>query len=297
MRPPDVERVGAAVEHAAHPVERGVRVRPPHRLVQRRDLVVERLAALVETTQAPRDRLLDERGVDVLDARVERGDRELLDQVDEPAPVAVGVADQRVLCRGGDPRARHRGVHGAIEERRELVGRERLEHIDGRARQQRADHLERRVLRGRADERDHALLDERQEGVLLRLVEAVHLVDEQDRRAPRLRAHDLGARDGLADLLHAGEHGGDRDEVRVERIRHQARERGLADARRPPQDHRVQLAGVERHRERLAGPEQVALADHLVDRARPQALGERHGRGWRGGKEVLGDHGRGTGER
>ena len=53
------------------------------------------------------------------------------------------------------------------------------------------------------------LLDVRQERILLRLVEAVHLVDEQDRRAARLRARRLGARDRVADVLDAGEHRGD----------------------------------------------------------------------------------------
>src|SRR6185436_4121143 len=59
-----------------------------------------------------------------------------------------------------------------------------------------------------------------------------------------------------------------------------------ADAGRPPQDHRVDAARVERDGERLAGAQQVALADDLVDRARPQALGERRAGGRRRGEEV-----------
>src|SRR5205085_8793428 len=50
-------------------------------------------------------------------------------------------------------------------------------------RSQRADDLERRVLGRRADERDRPVLDRGQQGVLLRLVEAMYLVDEE-RRAP-----------------------------------------------------------------------------------------------------------------
>ena len=45
-------------------------------------------------------------------------------------------------------------------------------------------------------------------------------------------------------------------------------------------------AGGERDRERLARPEQMALAHDLVDRPRPQALGERHGFVGFRGKEV-----------
>ena len=135
-----------------------------------------------------------------------------------------------------------------------------------------------------------AALDVRQERVLLRLVEAVHFVDEQDRRAARLRERRLGARDRVADVLDAGQHGRQRDELRVERVGHQPRERGLADARRSPQDHRMQLAGRERDGQRLARREQVPLPDDVGDRARPQPLGER--RGGRGLRAVRRDRSR-----
>ena len=83
--------------------------------------------------------------------------------------------------------------------------------------------------------------------------------------------------DRLADVLDAAEHRRHGDELGVEGVGHQARQRRLADARRPPQDHRVQPPGFERDAQRLAGAEQVALADDLVERLRPQPLGERRG--------------------
>ena len=54
--------------------------------------------------------------------------------------------------------------------------------------------LERRILGGRADQPDVARLDVRQESVLLRLVEAMNLVDEDDRPRAVLR----GARSASA---------------------------------------------------------------------------------------------------
>ena len=114
----------------------------------------------------------------------------------------------------------------------------------------------------------------RQEGILLRLVEAVHLVDEHD-GAPPARARHLCALDCFADVFHATEHGRNRDELRIETLRHQQRERGLTHTRRAPQDHRMQAARFERGAQRLAGPEQLLLADHLVERFRAQALGQR----------------------
>jgi hypothetical protein len=56
----------------------------------------------------------------------------------------------------------------------------RLQHIHRRTRQQGRVDFERRVLGGGADEGEQAAFDMRQKGVLLALVEAVHLVDKHD---------------------------------------------------------------------------------------------------------------------
>ena len=50
----------------------------------------------------------------------------------------------------------------------------------------------------------------------------------------------FGALHRLADVLDAGQHGRQHDELGVAGAGHQARQRRLADARRAPQDHRVQ---------------------------------------------------------
>ena len=54
MRRAEVARIAAAVEHAREPVQRGIGIGAAHRLVQRRDLVVELLAALVEAATPAR---------------------------------------------------------------------------------------------------------------------------------------------------------------------------------------------------------------------------------------------------
>jgi hypothetical protein len=58
-------------------------------------------------------------------------------------------------------------------------------------------------------------------------------------RGPRRRSS-RACLDRLADVLHAGQHGRQHDEVGVDGRGHQPRQRGLAHARRAPQDHRVQ---------------------------------------------------------
>ena len=58
-------------------------------------------------------------------------------------------------------------------------------------------------------------------------------------------------------------------------VRDQARERGLAGAGRPPQDQRLQPVLLDRAGAAVGPVRAALLADELVERARPHALGER----------------------
>ena len=91
----------------------------------------------------------------------------------------------------------------------------------------------------------------RQKRVLLRLVEAVDFIDEQNRRASLLQS-DFGFVDCLAYVLHAGEHSGNRQKLGIETLRQNPRQGRLAHARRPPQQHRMRLPAFHRHTQRLA---------------------------------------------
>jgi hypothetical protein len=115
----------------------------------------------------------------------------------------------------------------------------------------------------------------RQEGILLALVETVHLVDKDD-GAPLLQPVAGGLRllHRLADVLDAAEHRADGDEQGVEGVGHQPRDGGFAHARRPPEDAAVRLAGLERQAQRHALTQQLPLADHLAERAWTQAFGQ-----------------------
>ena len=160
-----------------------------------------------------------------------------------------------------------------------------MQHIHRRTRQQRRIHLERRVLGGGADEGEQPALDMRQERILLALVEPVHLIDEHDgalrfldERALRPRvqpaAGGFGTLHGLADVLDPAQHGADADELRIERIGHQARNRGLAHTRRAPQDAAMRPSRLERQAQRHARPQHMLLADDFRELARAQALGQ-----------------------
>ena len=100
-------------------------------------------------------------------------------------------------------------------------------------------------MRRRADHDDRALFDVGQEHVLLRLVEAVNLVDEEDGApAPHLEPVPR-AGDGVANLGDAAGRGVQRVEGRAGVLGDDAGERGLAGAGRAVEDDRHQPVGVE----------------------------------------------------
>ena len=74
-----------------------------------------------------------------------------------------------------------------------------------------------------------------QEPILLRLVEAVNLIDEQQGALP-VRAPDLRLLEDLAQFRDPGENRADLHEMQVDSGRQQPRDGGLAHARRPPED-------------------------------------------------------------
>jgi hypothetical protein len=165
-------------------------------------------------------------------------------------------------------------VKGALEEGEDFVFGEGVEGVDAAAGEQGGDDLERGVLSGGSDEADGAVFDVGQEGVLLGLVEAVDLIDEEDGAGAEFRRF-FGVDHDLLDLLDAGEHGGELDEAGAGDVGDDAGEGGLADSGRSPEDHRGRVVALDLNAERLAGGEEMLLADVLVEVARAHAVGER----------------------
>ena len=111
-----------------------------------------------------------------------RGD---LERVVGVAAVAAGVAGDQLqgVVVGGDLQCAQAAFfvfQRSAQQRGDLLLVERFQHIDAAAREQRRDDLEGGILGGRADQPDGAALDVGQKCVLLRLVEAVNLIDEED---------------------------------------------------------------------------------------------------------------------
>ena len=129
--------------------------------------------------------------------------------------------------------------------------------------------LKRRVFRRRADENNAALFDEGQEGILLRFVEAVNFIDEQNgffAEPPalfRLFHH-------LLDFFDSAGDGGEVDEIGFGAAGDDPRERGFADARRPPENHGADVVAFDEAAQNPAFSQQVFLPAVFVQRLRPQ---------------------------
>ena len=129
-------------------------------------------------------------------------------------------------------------------------------------------------------ERHGPVLDVRQEGVLLGLVEAMDLVEEQDRPRSLQGQPFLGLGDRRPDLDDAGHDRGHGREVGADLARQQPREAGLAGPGRSPQQERGEMTAGDAPTERPSLADEVVLADELRRGTRGRM---RAARGWRSG--------------
>ena len=164
------------------------------------------------------------------------GKPHILGQSDDGAAVAIGHGDERFARVVSERQLALLMGLGAGKQRLQTLIVKPLEGKHARPRQKRRVELEGWVLRGSADEDDGAVLHVRQEGILLRPVEAMNLVDEEQRSTPKLA---LGAR-RLEYFAQIGDARLDRRELlemKIGLLGKEPRHRGLAGAWRSPEDH------------------------------------------------------------
>ena len=145
---------------------------------------------------------------------------------------------------------------------------------DTRARQKRRIQFETRIFRRRTDQSDRAVLDNRQETILLGAVETVNLVDEQQGPLPD--------RTSLArlfeDFLEIGNAGMDRRDLHQCELRLAGQEPRHVVLPVPggPQKIRLPIDRACRRRVKApSGPEEMILPGDIAERLRPQPIGER----------------------
>ena len=166
---------------------------------------------------------------------------------------------------------------GAIDQFFELLDPERLELKNLRARDQRAVHVEKRIVSRRADQAQVSALDVGQQNVLLRFVEVMDFVHEQDRFLAG-RAEPVGR--GGDDSAHFGDvafHAAEPLEFRVGHVGDDMGEGGFAGAGRAGQNDGRQTVGLDRAAQQFSRREDVFLADKFLQRARAHPGGERRG--------------------
>ena len=201
--------------------------------------------------------------------------------VQEPPRIAVRALDK--LLQGGrvDGPAAELALERPVRQLGKGGGIQWAQDMDAGAGQERRVHLERWILRRGADEHHGAPFHMGQEGILLRLVEAVRLIDEEHRRNAGVG---LCLGDGGAHVAHPGEHRREAGPTGAGGVGEELRQGRLAAARRPPQDHRCHPAGRRLAAERRVRPQEVALADELIQARRPHARGEGGVNRWRRGQ-------------
>ncbi len=150
------------------------------------------------------------------------------------------------------------------------------------ARDERRVDAEERVLRRRADEDDDPILDVAEQHILLRAVEAVDFVEEEDRPLGVLQAI-AGAGEDVADFLDADRRCVDGLEGGLGALGDDLSQGRFAGAGRAVEDRAGQPIGVQQAAEELAGAEEVLLTDEFVQRSRPHP----HGQGLDAGKGGL----------
>ncbi len=182
----DVDRVLAAGQHARQPIERRIGIRAAQRFVQRADQVVVALLRLVVERRAA----LHERGQLLRPERRRRRGRRSISSTrlsrKRPSPSAIARNAARPSSVSGSAWPRCASARASRVSSVAVVEPAQHEHLG--ARQQRADQLEGRVLGRRADEDHRAVLDIGQKRILLGAVEAVDLVDEEQRALAHLAA-------------------------------------------------------------------------------------------------------------
>ncbi|CAH0327009.1 hypothetical protein SRABI128_05703 [Microbacterium sp. Bi128] len=163
--------------------------------------------------------------------RLERGQRTAGVPAGEPDEVCQGLvaefhfaAEPAVIRCGPQEKALDVGVG------------ERFQGQQQRAGQQRGNDGEGGVFGGRGDQDHPAVLDAGQQGVLLGLVEAVDLIQEEDGGGLEQVARGQGFVHHAADVLDTGGDGGELDELPPWALGNHMGKGGLAGTRRAPED-------------------------------------------------------------
>ncbi len=244
--------------------------------MERGDQVEVLFAGFVVQEDFSLEEILEERDRKIFFERNMRNSR--FKSRERPSRVAVGKASQPfegIFVHRHPCRQSSRWIcQCPLHQKNQVFFGERRQDDDTEAREQRAVQLEGGILGRGAHEHDVPRLDEREKRVLLRPVEAMDLVHEEQRAS----APALGAGRFLhhvPDLLDAGDDGRKADEPGLGLRGDDPRDRRLAAPGGTPEDERGNLVGRERLREKRAGADEIRRPFHFGEVAGAHPLGKR----------------------
>src|SRR6266487_2429170 len=121
---------------------------------------------------------------------------------------------------------------GAIDQLVQLLDAEWFELKNACARNERTVYIKKRVVSGRSDQPEISAFDVGEKNILLRFVEVMDLVDEQDRLLTRRAEAICRGSDNPPHFGDVAFHAAQPHELRVRHVRNYMRERGFSGARR-----------------------------------------------------------------
>ena len=250
--PEDEAGVFPGFHHPRQPEQGGVRIGSPQGFDESADGVVVGITMLVVEHGPLLDGFLRDRQADA-DVAVGIGVRAFhrqLERIQQAAGIAVGHIDEMLRGFGFD----HHGpcavaaFHIAQSPLQQLVQILRLQRQQpeqpGTADQGLVD-FEVGILRGGPDQGDGAVLHPGEQCILLRTVEAMDFIDEQDRSQPVTLQPLPGGIHLEPQLFHAGQHGVEAAEVGARVAGNDPGQGGFADAGRAMQDQVADAVGLD----------------------------------------------------
>lgn len=168
-----------------------------------------------------------------------------------------------------------------LESRGNLIGRQRFESEQMAAADERRDDVKAGIVGCGTDQADETFFNIREEEILLRLVEAMDFVDEQDCLGVGTRTR---GQEDLAEFGDVGLDGVDPDELAAGFAGDDARKAGFAAAGRPIEEKAAEPVSADQLNQKAVGTEEMRLADNFAEVARSHPRCERLTRGPRFGR-------------
>ena len=277
--PEDEAGVFTRLHHARQPEQGRIGIAAAQRFDEGADGVEVGVALLVVEHRPLLDRVFGDGQVDPDHAiAIGRGGfHRQFQGVEQAAGVAARHIHQVVGGLGAD---RHgplavaplRILQGPLQQLVQVLRLQGLQAKQARAAHQRLVHLKEGVFGGGPDQGHGAVLHPGQQRILLGAVEAVHLIDEQQRAQAVLLQALLGRLHRGAQIFHPRQHGVEAAEVGAGGGGDDPRQGGFAHPRRPIHDQVAHPIGADGPAQQSPGAEDLLLPGKVIEAAGAQAI-------------------------